>query len=68
MVLGYALGAKNEDEAYATFYPRMPGNSTLKPGEKVWILAAIVVGLTAFDLHPQFWGLNILGISVGFYL
>lgn len=33
--MGYALGARNEDGAFATFYPRMPGNSTLKPCEKV---------------------------------
>lgn len=35
VILGYALGASNDDEAIATFYPRMPGNSTLRPQEKV---------------------------------
>eukprot|EP00752_Nemacystus_decipiens_P015141 g13488.t1 len=30
----YALGATNQDGVPATFYPRMPGNSTLKPLEK----------------------------------
>ena len=34
-VLEYALGAKHEDRVPATFYPRMPGNSTLRPLEKV---------------------------------
>lgn len=34
-VLEYALGASNQDEARMTLYPRMPGNSTLKPREKV---------------------------------
>ncbi|CAM9436501.1 unnamed protein product, partial [Hapterophycus canaliculatus] len=34
VILEYALGAKNEDGVLATFYPRMPGNSTLRPLEK----------------------------------
>ncbi|CAN0313578.1 unnamed protein product, partial [Ectocarpus fasciculatus] len=34
VVLEYALGAKHQDNVLATFYPRIPGNSTLRPHEK----------------------------------
>ncbi|CBJ26263.1 amino acid adenylation domain protein [Ectocarpus siliculosus] len=34
VILEYALGAKHEDNVLATFYPHMPGNSTLRPLEK----------------------------------
>eukprot|EP00903_Cladosiphon_okamuranus_P017745 g16335.t1 len=34
VIQGYALGATHQDGVPATFYPRMPGNSTLKPLEK----------------------------------
>ncbi|CAB1118483.1 unnamed protein product [Ectocarpus sp. CCAP 1310/34] len=34
VILEYALGAKHQDNVLATFYPHMPGNSTLRPLEK----------------------------------
>ncbi|CAM9552545.1 unnamed protein product [Scytosiphon promiscuus] len=36
VVLEYALGAQHADGVLATFYPRMPGNSTLRPLEKAY--------------------------------